>query len=66
LREKEGYDDDYIGSIVDEMGHEMEEAERITKLLKRQMPETEQLRQKELFDDHRDEIETMDAGFMDR
>lgn len=38
LREKEGYDDDYIGALKDELGHPMEEAERITDLLKKEAP----------------------------
>ena len=30
LREKAGYDDDYMGSLRDEVGHDFDEAERIT------------------------------------
>ena len=49
LREKQGYDDDYMGAAEEEKTHAFEEAERITDLLKKQMPETERLRQEELY-----------------
>ena len=44
LREKEGYDDDYLASVKEEMGHPTEEAERVTDLLNREKPKTERLR----------------------
>jgi len=38
LREKEGYADDYMGAAKDELDHLSEEQERITDLLKREVP----------------------------
>ena len=63
MREKEGYDDDYIGAIKDEVGHEFEEAERITKLLKRTKPEADAFRKQEIENKEK-EIEVMDEEFM--
>ena len=51
LREKEGYDDDYIGSLKDELNHPQEEQERITDMLKRKQPELEKERAK-VFKEH--------------
>ena len=51
MREKEGYDDDYMGSLKDEEKHQIEEAERVTDLLKRKKPELEKERAK-AFKEH--------------
>ena len=52
-----------MGSIKDEIGHEFDEAERITKLLKRTKPESDDFRKRELENEQK-EIEIMDEEFM--
>ena len=49
LREKQGYDDDYLGVAKEELDHLAEEQERITDLLKKELPKTERAR-REMFD----------------
>ena len=51
LREKEGYDDDYMGSLKEEEKHQIEETERITDMLKRKQPDFKKNRAK-IFKEH--------------
>ena len=65
LREKEGYDDDYMGSLKDEERHQLEETERITDMLRREKPKSDRLRDAELTSKYQKEIEVMDKVFME-
>ena len=61
LREKEGYDDDYLGPAKDdELGHLAEEQERITDMLKRELPKAERARANMDFEKYQAELDQMD------
>jgi len=62
LREKEGYEDDYINAAKDEKDHPEEESERITDLLKREKPKADRMKESDLKQ-YKEEREMMDEEF---
>ena len=64
LREKRGYDDDYLGVSRDELNHAADEQERITDLLKREMPKAERIKEREKLEEQKREFEAMDENLM--
>ena len=65
LREKEAYEDDYMGALKDEATHPYEETERITDLLKREKPKADRLKEAEFGKQYDTEVKIMDKKFMD-
>lgn len=65
LREKQTYEDDYTAAEKEEIYHLSEEQERITDMLKREVPKSERLKQQQDFDKRKAETEALDERLVE-